>query len=85
MKSKLINIGRSKGVRIPKALLQKAGLRGEVEMTVRDGEIVVTPVGRKRKAREGWREAFRKARERGDDSLLDGYTPTKFDEEEWTW
>lgn len=39
MKAKLVKIGNSRGVRIPKALLEEAGLVEDIELTVVDGEI----------------------------------------------
>jgi antitoxin component of MazEF toxin-antitoxin module len=39
MKAKVINIGNSRGVRIPKPLLEESGLGTEVELEVRKGEI----------------------------------------------
>lgn len=41
MKTKLIPIGNSKGVRLPKPLLLQAGLTDEVELHVQDGAIVI--------------------------------------------
>jgi hypothetical protein len=35
--------------------------------------------------RDGWAEAARLIRERGEDGLLDPPTPTRFDESEWVW
>ncbi len=92
MKAKLIAIGNSKGVRIPRAVLEQCGLNGEgsgkvngeVEMDVRDGVIVIRPV---RSARQGWEEAFAKMRQRGDDKLPDAAAgkPSVWDQKEWTW
>lgn len=58
MKSKLVAIGNSKGVRLPKALLQAVGLEDAIELTVEDGKLVITPLRRRRRPREGWREAI---------------------------
>jgi antitoxin MazE len=82
MKARLIRIGNSRGIRLPKAILQEAGLEDEVEIRVRSGSIVITPAKR---PRAGWAEAAaRRSRdERG--KLLDPYVPTRFDEEEWRW
>lgn len=52
MKTSIIKIGNSKGVRIPKALLADSGLGTEVELKVKKGEIrIVTP---EKSAREVW-------------------------------
>lgn len=39
----IISIGNSKGVRIPKVLLDESGLENEVELEVKKGEIRITP------------------------------------------
>ena len=54
MKGKLAQIGNSRGVRLPKPLLEEAGLTGEVEIRAREGAIVIERVGR---PRAGWAEA----------------------------
>jgi antitoxin MazE len=69
-------------VRLPKPLLQEAGLTDEVEIRAREGSIVIQRVGR---PREGWAEAARQMRERKDDRLIDEPTATRFDDEEWQW
>jgi antitoxin MazE len=84
MKSSLVQIGNSRGVRIPKAFLDQAGLRDDVEIEVRGSEIVVRTL---RRTREGWREAFRKMAANGDDALLDADASglSSWDEREWEW
>ena len=84
MKAKIITIGNSQGIRIPKPLLEESGIKGEVEVTVEDTSIVIRPV---RKPRAGWDAAFAKMSERGDDALLDGDAPSlsSWDEQEWQW
>jgi antitoxin MazE len=84
MKARIVRIGNSQGVRIPKPLLEKSGLGEEVELEVTDGTIVIRSA---RGARDGWEEAFRAMAEQGDDVLLDpgADAPTEWDEEEWEW
>ncbi|MBI2917384.1 MAG: AbrB/MazE/SpoVT family DNA-binding domain-containing protein [Chloroflexi bacterium] len=82
MKTRLIQIGNSRGVRLPKPLIEEAGLGDEVDLRLREGAIVITPV---RSPRTGWSEAARLLRERGGDRLLDPPTPTQFDDDEWQW
>ena len=50
MKAKLIQIGNSRGVRLPKPLIKDAGLEDEVDIQLRDGSIVITST---RKLRAG--------------------------------
>ncbi len=82
MKTRIVRIGNSQGVRIPKALLEQTGLSGEVEITARNGSLMIRRV---RKPREGWAAAFAEMARRGDDALLDEHTTTRFDEDEWEW
>lgn len=39
----IISIGNSKGIRIPKLLLDESGLENEVELEVKKGEIRIIP------------------------------------------
>jgi antitoxin MazE len=82
MKTRLIRIGNSRGVRLPKAVIAQAGLTEEVELGVRDGAVVIA---RTTSARSGWADAARQMRQRDEDRLLDAPTPTRFDEKEWQW
>lgn len=82
MKARLIQIGNSRGVRIPKPLIEEAGLGEEVDLQVREGAVVIQSV---HAARAGWADAARDAAARGESDLLDGAQPTRFGEEEWEW
>ena len=81
---RIVQIGNSRGLRLPKQVLAHAGLGDEVELDVRDDHIVVRPA---RSARMDWDERFRAMAERGDDALLDAddLVPTRWDETEWEW
>jgi antitoxin MazE len=81
MRSRIVQIGNSQGVRIPKPLLEQSGLAGDVELHAEDGRIVIASP---RRARAGWAEAARRIRSAGEDAL-DVATPTAFDREEWEW
>ena len=82
MKARIVRIGNSRGIRLPKPLIAEAGLSEEVEIRVRDGAIVISSAAN---PRAGWGEAARRARERNEDRLLDAPTPTRFDDEQWEW
>ncbi len=84
MKATIIQIGNSRGVRIPKAILDQAGLRDDVEMELRGSQIVLRAL---KNPREGWGEAFQRMAEAGDDALLDADAGplTAWDEAEWEW
>jgi antitoxin MazE len=84
VKTKLIKIGNSRGVRLPKSLIEQMGLRDEVELNVEGDRIVIRGV---REPRAGWEAAARLMAQRGDDAMLDDPLPslTSFDDEEWEW
>jgi antitoxin MazE len=84
MKTHIVRIGNSQGIRIPKLLLEQTGLHGDVEITAEDGSLVIRPV---KKPRDGWASAFQEMARRGDDALLDEVPPTlsSWDEDEWEW
>jgi antitoxin MazE len=82
VRTRLVRIGNSRGVRLPKSLIAQAGLSDEVELHVKDGAIILE---RATNVRSGWEEAAKEMRERDEDRLLDPATPTHFDEEEWDW
>lgn len=79
-KTRILKIGSSRGIRIPKTLLDEAGLPEEVELHAQPGRLVVQGV---RRARRGWATAAKRMRARGDDRLLDQSTATQFDGEDW--
>jgi antitoxin MazE len=82
MKARLIRIGNSRGVRLPKPVIEGAGLQEDVELRVRGNTVVIGPPKR---PRVGWAEAAKQMRQAGDDGLLDAAIPTEFDEQEWRW
>jgi antitoxin MazE len=82
MKASLIKIGNSQGVRIPKPIIEQCGLANEVELEVRDRQLVIKPV---RHPRQGWEKAFKAMAENGDDALLNPDAGNTWDREEWEW
>ena len=83
MKAQLVRIGNSRGIRIPKPLIDQCGLGSTVELRVERNRLVIAP---ERRPREGWAEAFRSAGAAADNELLlDGVGPNRFDLEEWQW
>ena len=81
MRSRIVRIGNSQGVRLPKLLIEQAGLEEEVELRAEAGQIVIAAP---RGTRAGWAEAAKRAREAGDDRI-DGTVATRFDATEWKW
>ncbi len=82
IRTQLIKIGNSRGIRIPKTLIDQVKLGNEVEIAVQRGELVIRPVSRPRR---GWDERFRVMAEHGDDQLLDKPVLTKWDRSDWVW
>ncbi len=52
MKTSIIKIGNSKGVRIPKVMLEEAKLYGSAEMRVENGVLTIRPIYDELTARE---------------------------------
>jgi antitoxin MazE len=82
MRARVVRIGNSRGVRLPKFVIEEAGLGEEVELRVRDGAVVIMSTAR---PRAGWDEAAKQMRQYDEDRLLAEPTPTHFDEEDWKW
>ena len=82
MKTKIIRIGNSRGIRIPKSFIEEAELEDEVEIRVVESGVLIRKV---HAPRASWDEAAKKLRERGEDGLLDEPVSNDFDEFEWEW
>jgi antitoxin MazE len=82
LRTPLIKIGNSRGIRIPRLLISQIGFEKEVEITVQPGALVIRPIGR---SRQGWEEHFRSMSEHGDDRMFDGLVSTQWDEKDWEW
>lgn len=81
MEVQLINIGNSKGIRLPKAILDEYNINDKIELILEKGRIILKP---KSNPRKGWEKSFKQMHENGDDKLL---IDDIFDEEvfeEWT-
>ena len=81
MKTNIVTIGNSQGVRIPKILLEQSKLTKEVELEVRGESIVILPA---KKPREDWVEAIKNAGV-DEDEIIGGAIVNQFDEDEWEW
>jgi len=83
MKTRIIRIGNSQGVRIPKLYLEQSHLSEEVLLEVQNNEIVIRSAS---SPRQGWAEAAKAMAAVGEDELLDdGFSHSSWDEEEWEW
>ena len=81
MQISIVQIGNSKGIRLPKAILSKYNIQNLVELVLEEGFFLIKPV---QNPRQGWDEAFKAMHADGDDELLipDVFADEKF--EEWT-
>lgn len=82
MRTKIVRIGNSRGIRIPKRAIEEAGLKEEVELEVKRDRLVLHSAAR---PRAGWDKAFAGMAARGDDASLLPAMSTAWDEREWRW
>jgi len=82
MKLRLVAIGNSRGLRIPKAILDQCRMENEVELEIESGRLVIKPVNRA--PRKGWEEAFKKMEKAGEDRLLIN-DRLDLDSADWEW
>jgi antitoxin MazE len=82
VKGRVIKVGNSQGIRIPKLLLEQSGIQENVEIEVRDNQLIITAAPR---SRVGWADAFAEMAINQNDLLLDNVTATSWDETEWEW
>jgi len=68
METKLVQIGNSKGIRIPQKILNRCRIEDRIELSVQDNAIILKPLNKA--PREGWDLAAKKMQDRGDDQLL---------------
>ncbi len=67
MRVGIISVGNSKGIRIPKAILEQCRFNKEAELEVQGDALLIKPV---KKVREGWDNAFQLMHERKEDTLV---------------
>ena len=84
MKATIIRIGNSRGVRIPKPVIEQCEFQSEVELLVRGRDLLIRS---RHSPRAGWDEEFRRMAERGDDCLVERVAEpaTEWAEQEWEW
>lgn len=81
--AKIVAIGNSKGIRLPKRLIDELNLTDIVELESRDNEIVIRSMAG---THEGWEESAKAMHRLGADRLLIGdIPPSDWDENEWKW
>ncbi len=82
MKTQIIKIGNSKGIRIPKPMLEQSNLDGEVELEVTDEGLLIKSSS---KPRSNWSEAFKEMSENDGDEMIIEDSANKFEKENWRW
>jgi antitoxin MazE len=84
IKSKIVRIGNSQGIRIPHTLLEQLHLTRDVEITVQDDQLVIRAA---RSPRAGWEERF--VRALGpvpvQQAIETAELATEWDGTGWTW
>ena len=81
--TRLIQVGNSLGVRIPKALITQVGFKEDTDLLfkVTDEGLLISPINH---SREGWAECF-KAAQKEEDLLMGTEMTNQFDQDEWEW
>lgn len=84
MRTSIVRIGNSQGVRIPKIIIEQCRLGPDVELEVENERLIIRSASF---PRQGWEERFISMAAAGDDSLLDGELSAQspWDEEDWQW
>ena len=78
----VVAIGNSKGIRIPKAILEQCNIRDQLELEVDGGRIILEAVGET--PRKDWEKKFQEMATNKDDNLLVA-DEIGIDMEEWEW
>ncbi len=82
MKTQIIQIGNSQGVRLPKVLLEESRIHGEVDLELHPDGILIRNA---QKPRARWDEGFKTMAENEDDEAVGGSPATAFELKEWQW
>lgn len=85
MKTQIVKIGNSQGIRIPKIILEESHIGKEVEIIAEHEQIIIRSL---KKSRSGWYETFKIMAQNNDDRLLDEeylHNQSSWDEDEWKW
>jgi antitoxin MazE len=81
VRAKLVRIGNSKGLRLPKAVVEACGLENDVLLEARRGRLIVKPAAAPRR---DWDQRFQRVRARPGDALIET-PPSSWDRTEWEW
>ena len=77
----IVQIGNSRGIRLPKTILDQCHITDKVEIQISGDEITLRAV---KEVRAGWDEQMKLMHERGEDKML---LPDSIDADldEWEW
>ncbi len=78
----VVQIGNSRGVRLPKAILEQLHINEKLDLEVENQQIILKPI--QEKPRVGWEDAFKKMASRKEDTMFiqDNEITEGF---EWEW
>ena len=82
MRTELIRIGNSRGIRIPKPVIEQCGFGDEVDLRVENECLIISP---ERRVRAGWEQEFRSAGSSGKGEHLLDVGENEFDRKDWRW
>lgn len=84
MRARIVKIGNSQGIRIPKPLLEQTGITDDVELEVDQNQIIIRPISN---PRAGWTDTFEAMAKIGDDAMIDEAENIShsWDDSEWQW
>jgi antitoxin MazE len=84
MRTNIIRIGNSQGIRIPKIIIEQSHLGNEVDLEVEDEKIIIRSASH---PRESWENKFMLMAENCDDKMLDSDLTghSNWDKDEWEW
>jgi antitoxin MazE len=82
MKARIVRIGNSQGVRIPKPIIAAAGLAEDIEFRIVDSGLLIANA---RLPRAGWEEASARLHAAGEDRPMLPIADNDFDTAEWNW
>ena len=74
MKAPLVKIGKDKAVVLREEVLEQYGITDDVYLSLKDDHIII-----KRKARDGWNEAFEAANKKGSLLVSDIFQDEEFE------
>ncbi len=82
MKATIVPIGNSKGIRIPKTILEQCNIEKEVVLEIEGQSIIIKPF--KKEPRKNWEQYFRKMKVRNEDRLIID-DKIDLDVADWEW